>query len=198
MGALYTGCRVSELAQMRVRDVGGHFFGVYVRPMKSYRGRYVHLPEEGMSFFLDQCETKDEEDLIFRMSSGRPWSGSHKHLFRQAVIAATLPPGFVFHGLRHTYASQLVQAGTPLAIVAKQLGHSTTDTVSRTYGHLSCQSIESELNRRFASIKKRGADTRLAALRTSLQVVEETSSSWPVRNHSEASGEIVSLLRSVC
>jgi integrase len=40
-GALYSGCRVSELARLRARDVGGHVFGVYVEPMKSYRGRYV-------------------------------------------------------------------------------------------------------------------------------------------------------------
>lgn len=195
LGALYTGCRVSELAKMRVRDVGGHFFGVYVRPLKSYRARYVHLPEEGMSFFLDLCEGKDEEALVFSMENGRPWSGGHKHLFKAAVKAAKLPEAFVFHGLRHTYASQLVQAGTPLAIVAKQLGHATTDTVSRTYGHLSCQSVEEELSRRFAPIVKPRRDPRLPILRSSLQAEEDAPDSWPTRNYSEASGEIVEFLR---
>ncbi len=90
-GALYTGCRVSELAQLRVRDVGGHFFGIYVGPMKSCRGRFVCLPNEGMSFFLDQAEGKDEEDFVFRMASGRPWTGCHKSLFKEAVRSANLP-----------------------------------------------------------------------------------------------------------
>ena len=196
LGALYTGCRVSELAQMKVRDVGGHFFGVYVRPLKSYRGRYVHLPEEGMSFFLDLCDGKGEEDFVFERENKRPWAGGHKHLFKAAVREAGLSDGFVFHGLRHTYASQLVQAGTPLAIVAKQLGHTTTDTVSRTYGHLSCQSVEEELSQRFAPILETRRDPRLSLIRDSLQAVSAPKNSWPLRNRSEATGEIVALIKS--
>lgn len=194
--ALYSGCRVSELAQLKVRDVGAHVYGLYIAPMKSYRGRYVILPDEGMSFFLDQIEGLDEEALVFCMSSGRSWSGCHRHLFKDAVRRAGLPEGFVFHGLRHTYASQLVQAGTPLAIVAKQLGHSNTDSVSRTYGHLSCDSIESEISRRFAPLRSFSEDERLKQLRNTLQSKTEPSWSWPRSNHSKASGVILELLRS--
>lgn len=194
-GALYTGCRVSELSCLKARDVGGHVFGVYVKPMKSYRGRYVVLPNEGMTFFLDQVEALDDEDLVFRMSSGRSWSGCHKHLFREAVRRAGLPEGFVFHGLRHTYASQLVQAGTPLAMVAKQLGHSNTDTVSRTYGHLCCDGLENEISRRFAPLQATVNDPRLQRLRESLQSKAEPQWSWPRKNKSKASGELVTLLR---
>lgn len=195
LAALYTGCRVSELATLKARDVGGHVFGIYVAPMKSYRGRYVFLPDEGMSFFLDQIEGKGEEELVFRMASGKAWSGCHKHLFKEAVRRADLPEGFVFHGLRHTYASQLVQAGTPLAVVARQLGHSNTDTVSRTYGHLCCETIETELSRRFAPLKKARKDNRLKGLRDTLQTKETPAWSWPRSNHSKASGTLVALLR---
>ena len=193
--ALYSGCRVSELARLKARDIGGHVFGIYVAPMKSYRGRYVILPDEGMSFFLDQIEGLDDEDVVFRMSSGKVWSGCHKHLFKEAVRRAQLPEGFVFHGLRHTYASQLVQAGTPLAIVAKQLGHTNTDTVSRTYGHLCCDSIESEISRRFSPLQNTKKDLRLLNLRNTLQAKEEPSWSWPRKNRSKSSGEVVELLR---
>lgn len=194
-GALYTGCRVSELARLKARDVGGHVFGIYVEPMKSYRGRYVVLPNEGMTFFLDQVEAVDDEDLVFKMSSGRSWSGCHKHLFKEAVRRAGLPEGFVFHGLRHTYASQLVQAGTPLAMVAKQLGHTNTDTVSRTYGHLCCDGLENEISRRFAPLQIAVRDPRLKRLRDTLQNKAEPQWSWPRKNRSKASGELVSLLR---
>ena len=33
LAALYSGCRVSELATLKVRDVGGHVFGIYVSPL---------------------------------------------------------------------------------------------------------------------------------------------------------------------
>ncbi|PTX57413.1 phage integrase family protein [Litoreibacter ponti] len=194
-GALYTGCRVSELTRLKARDVGCHLFGIYVEPMKSYRGRYVVLPNEGMTFFLDQVEGTDDEDLVFRMSSGRSWFGCHKHLFKEAVRRAGLPEGFVFHGLRHTYASQLVQAGTPLAMVAKQLGHTNTDTVSRTYGHLCCDGLENEISRRFAPLQPVEEDPRLKRLRDTLQSKAEPQWSWPRKNRSRARGELVSLLR---
>ncbi|MEI7608699.1 MAG: tyrosine-type recombinase/integrase [Rhodospirillaceae bacterium] len=41
-----------------------------------------------------------------------------------------------FHELRHSYASRLVMAGAPLAVVAAQLGHSDTRMVEKHYGHL--------------------------------------------------------------
>ena len=200
LGALYTGCRVTELAKLRVGDVGGQVFGIFVAPQKSWKSRYVHLPDEGMSFFLDQCEGKDDNELVFVRENGRSWQyGAHSHLFKDAVLKAGLPEEFVFHGLRHTYASQLVQAGTPLAVVAKQLGHSNTDTVSRTYGHLSCQSIEEELSRRFASLVERRNDPRLESIRTSLQSAtlskESKDTSWPRSNFYLSGGELVSLVK---
>ncbi|WP_425053072.1 tyrosine-type recombinase/integrase [Psychromarinibacter sp. S121] len=188
-GALYSGCRVSELQRMRVQDVGSHVFGIYIRPSKNGRGRYVILPEEGMDFYLSLIAGKSEDEFVFRMENGAAWRGGHKHLFREACKKADLPSGLVFHGLRHTYASQLVQAGTPLAIVAKQLGHANTDTVSRTYGHLSSRSIETEIHKRFAPIEREASQGRIGVdrLQRSLQgspsPVEETLH-WPISNFS--------------
>ncbi|WP_157770006.1 tyrosine-type recombinase/integrase [Ruegeria profundi] len=185
--ALYSGCRVSELARMKVCDVGAGVFGVYVRPSKNGRARFVVLSQEGMSFFLRLSATRDGEDLLFRMNSGKAWSGNHKHLFKAAVLAARLPDHFVFHGLRHTYASQLVQSGTPLAVVAAQLGHANTDTVSRTYGHLCCESIEAHVERGFASLDEepRLDVDGLEALRERLSLGEAplpAPTGWPRSN----------------
>lgn len=199
-GALYSGCRVSELARLKVGDVGTHIFGLDIAPRKSYRWRHVYLPDEGMAFFLSLCAERQPDEPVFLMQSRRLWDSNHKHLFRAAVRDAGLPEGFVFHGLRHAYASQLVQAGTPLAIVARQLGHANTDTVSRTYGHLSCDTIEGELSRRFARLEVgAGADNAGAQiLRQSLQVRisgADQPSFWPRSNHSTLSGHLAKRLR---
>ena len=190
--SLYSGCRVSELARMQVEDVGAGVFGIYVRPSKNGRARYVVQSKEGMSFFLHATRARKQDDLLFRMESGNQWRGGHKHLFKAAVREAGLPDSFVFHGLRHTYASQLVQAGTPLAVVAKQLGHASTDTVSRTYGHLCCESIEAHVERGFAPLDEEADvnDERLDALREAISlgsIPDVAVSSWPRSNFALAS-----------
>ena len=153
-GALYTGCRVTELSRLKIRDVAAHVFGIYVAPSKSRKPRYVFLPDEGMAFFLSLCQGRNPDECVFLHNSGFSWQGRHKHLFKAAVRKAGLPDEFVFHGLRHTYASQLVQAGTPLIVIAQQLGHANTDTVSRTYGHLAPQIRELQIKTHFAELDK--------------------------------------------
>lgn len=41
-----------------------------------------------------------------------------------------------FHSLRHTYASQMLEAGADLELVSKQLGHSSIVTTTNIYSHI--------------------------------------------------------------
>jgi intergrase/recombinase len=41
-----------------------------------------------------------------------------------------------FHVLRHTHASILAMRGVPMAVIARQLGHSDTRMTERHYAHL--------------------------------------------------------------
>ncbi|WP_320178993.1 site-specific integrase [Roseovarius pacificus] len=207
-GALYTGCRVTELSRMKVRDVAEHVFGVYVTPSKSRKPRYVFLPDEGMAFFLSLCRGREANEYVFLHESGTSWQGRHKHLFKAAVRDADLPEEFVFHGLRHTYARQLVQAGTPLVVIAQQLGHANTDTVSRTYGHLAPQIREIQVKTHFAELDKQYVrqakmmENELNALSKSLQGDDwrayglvNGAGTWPRSNFAITDPDICDLVR---
>jgi integrase len=41
-----------------------------------------------------------------------------------------------FHGLRHTHASQLIDAKVPITTIAKRLGHASPMVTLKTYSHL--------------------------------------------------------------
>lgn len=69
-GALYTGCRATELLRMQAGHVGRDGAGVYITPVKSYRPRVVLLPDEGLSFFQKLAIGKKAGELLFLRSDG--------------------------------------------------------------------------------------------------------------------------------
>ncbi|MEO7382586.1 MAG: tyrosine-type recombinase/integrase, partial [Paracoccaceae bacterium] len=164
LAPLYSGCRVGELAGLRVEDVAYQVYGLRIGPFKRSPSRFVFLPDEGMAFFLSCCEGKTPDELVLRSDMGKPWRRQHTNLFRRAVSQAELPRTFVFHGLRHTYASDLIRAGVSLDIVARQFGHAGTDTVQLTYGHLAEQFREEEIRRKFTPLD--AEQQRIAASRS--------------------------------
>lgn len=88
---------------------------------KSGRPRLVPMPREAARIAQERL----------------PWSISSpnlRRLFERARKAAGMPH-VRMHDLRHTYASWLVQAGQPLAVVRDLLGHSSLAVTSR-YAHL--------------------------------------------------------------
>lgn len=161
-----------------------------------------------MAFFLTCCEGKTGRDRLFLSDKGKVWKRQHSNLFRRAVTRSGLPRTFVFHGLRHTYASELVRAGVPLEIIAKQLGHSDTRAVVHTYGHLAEHYREQQIREKFRTL---GAAFRqiahekaedLATLWTSVHVGDwreyasvEQSSTTPLKSFAPTCREVIEVFQ---
>ncbi|HZW40650.1 MAG TPA: tyrosine-type recombinase/integrase [Ignavibacteriaceae bacterium] len=62
--------------------------------------------------------------------------------FKKAIRAAQLNDKIHFHTLRHSFASNLVQAGVSLYVVKELLGHSEINTTS-IYSHLVADNLSS-------------------------------------------------------
>ena len=178
LGALYSGCRVGELSKLRVQDVGRQGYGIFVDAFKRGPSRFVFLPDEGMAFFLELCDGRRGHEPVFLSDRGVRWNYQYKSQFKKAVLAAGLPESFVFHGLRHTYASQLVAAGVSLEIIARQLGHANTQTVSRFYGHLAEHFREDEVRRNFTRIETVKAPSPSVRKRLSAIEKEFSRTDW--------------------
>ena len=72
-------------------------------------------------------------DRLFRRWDGSPaYPGSISHWFHDFLERHGLPP-MMFHGLRHTAATLLIDAGTQDLTVAALLGHSDPGTTKRIY-----------------------------------------------------------------
>jgi integrase len=78
-----------------------------------------------------------DERLVFPdPRTGEPWKpDTFSNEFLRAVKASGLPK-VSFHGLRHSYASISLRAGTPLEVVSEMLGHTTTAITADLYTHV--------------------------------------------------------------
>lgn len=152
-GALYTGCRYSELARMRKRDFNPDAGHVYVHLSKSGKSRYVTLTGEGLDFFTKACAEKEANDLIFTKADLSEWQHSHQgRRFKVALKAANINKNASFHSLRHTHASQLAMQGVELNVIARQLGHYDSRMAERHYAHLAPNYIADRIRSKFPSL----------------------------------------------
>ena len=77
-----------------------------------------------------------ETGLIFTNSLGGPIDARNLlRNFKQLLKAAGLP-AIRFHDLRHTAASLMLNAGIPVIVVSRRLGHARASITLDIYGHL--------------------------------------------------------------
>lgn len=134
--ALHTGSRLGPLTRLAAQDLNPKAGTLFLVRDKGEKSRHLILAAEGQSFFKSAVKGKPATELAFRRADGAAWTKEMtKLLILTACNTAKIEP-LTFHELRHTYASNLVNAGVPLAFVAAQLGHVDTRMVELHYGHL--------------------------------------------------------------
>ncbi len=151
-----TGCRWGEASALRPGDINLAEGTVDIRRAWRYvSGEGYHLgpPKTKRSIRTVDvaADTLGKLDLsaewVFT-NSGRGRRGDtgpvRAHNFNPNVWAPALVRGRAaglakkprVHDLRHTNASWLIQAGVPLTVVQRHLGHESIQTTSDRYGHL--------------------------------------------------------------
>lgn len=131
--AIDTGFRRSELLGLVSRDLVNGQLHLHPGQTKSDKGRAVPVTQR----VAEVIKRRAGGRRIFEMSTET--LRSHWKALRKAMRLEE-DPQFVFHCLRHTCASRLVQNGVPLAVVQAWMGHATIVTTMR-YAHLSPDSL---------------------------------------------------------
>jgi integrase len=152
--ALLTGCRWSELINMRVQDFHDDSGTLYVADSKSGKPRHVTLEAQGHRFFSRHVIGRSSGEYMFLREDGEQWGRSHQtRRLKEACQRAQINPAISFHILRHTHASQLVQKGVPLPVIAAQLGHADTRVCEKHYAHLSPSYISDTIRAHFPDMQ---------------------------------------------
>ena len=154
---LRTGIRIGEALGLRLNDLDVQDRKVHLfQGEKNSMGRVVYLSEDAL-FALKrwlQERKKDKEFLFYGQSRGHICYSTGRSLFVKYLKKAGLDQkGYTIHRLRHTCASELLNAGMRLECVQQLLGHQDIE-VTRRYARLTDTTREQEYFRAMAVIEK--------------------------------------------
>jgi len=139
--SLSCGLRAGELFALTWADIDMKNGLIVIRDPKSGKNRHAFMTDKVKIILQELAGTAEKTGLVFPSSKGTMQSQVSEE-FERAVNELRLNDNVednrqkvVFHTLRHTFASWLVQAGTPLYTVSELMGHSSLAMTQR-YAHL--------------------------------------------------------------
>jgi integrase len=77
-----------------------------------------------------------DDALLFATIDGAPLWPNNVSVAWRAFAKGIGLPDVRFHALRHTHASQLIDAGVDIVSISKRLGHAKPDITLKVYAHL--------------------------------------------------------------
>lgn len=133
-----TGARSMEVRSVTAADVKD---GEWVMKSKDFdrtsKFRHVYLTAEMVTLTQALVE-KYPSGPLFRNSRGRPWTHNAIRIrFRNLRKKLNLPAGVVATAMRHTWVTDALEAGIPIATVSELAGHRSTKMVESVYSKLS-------------------------------------------------------------
>jgi len=154
---LRTGMRIGELLALRMEDIDLFEQKVFIyEARKTGIGRVVYFSADAKDALHAWLEKKDpREDVLFYGQKYETLTyAAAQGMFRKYLIKASLAhKGYSLHCLRHTFASELLNAGMRLECLQPLLGHTSVE-VTRRYARLTDKTRETEYFRAMALIEK--------------------------------------------
>jgi len=158
---LRTGMRIGEalgltLNDLDIRDRKVHLF----EGEKNSMGRVVYLSDDALFAIKRWLRRRDKKkEFVFygQGNTGLCYSAGRSRFVKYLKKAGLEQKGYTVHCLRHTFASELLNAGMRLECLQQLLGHQDIE-VTRRYARLTDRTREEEYFRAMAIIEKGGID----------------------------------------
>jgi site-specific recombinase XerD len=135
------GLRVSEIVNLKIKDIDSKAMQVFIERAKGKKDRYVNLPESILpqlrAYFT---EYKPKVYLFEGQYGGQYSSRSAQQVFKNALLKAKINKTVGIHSLRHSFATHLLEQGTDIRFIQELLGHSDIKT-TLLYTEVSDKSI---------------------------------------------------------
>ena len=123
------GLRVSEIAELKINNIDSDRMLVLIQNSKGKKDRYVPLPHTILDELRAYYKSFKPKEFLFENDYHQPMAvRSIQAVFKLAKDKANIKKTIGIHGLRHSYATHLLEYGTDMSIIQKLLGHSHVKT----------------------------------------------------------------------
>jgi len=155
---LRTGMRIGELLSLNVKDLDVRERKIHIyEGEKNCLGRVVYLSDDALMALKLWLSKRDKrkEYLFYGLRSHLCYTSARNiftHYLRETGLQGK---GYTLHSLRHTFASELLNAGMRLECLQLLLGHRDIE-MTRRYARLTDKSREEEYFRAMVVIEQGG------------------------------------------
>jgi len=136
------GLRVGEVVRLKPEDIDSKRMLIHIRGSKGRKDRYTLLSVKTLEVLREYWRKyKPSKWLFGGARDGRYLSiRSVQKIFDYACEKAAIKKEVTIHGLRHSFATHLLEGGTDLRYIQELLGHKDSKT-TEIYTHVSTKSL---------------------------------------------------------
>ncbi|MEK4255401.1 site-specific tyrosine recombinase/integron integrase [Ureibacillus sp. FSL K6-2830] len=135
-----TGCRLSEIVGLNIRDVNQQDMSAYVIG-KGNKERKVYFSFRAMIFLRKYLETRTDDCPALFVTERRPYRRLNQrgvqHAINKIAERANISKKLTPHVLRHTFAMLSMESGMDIADLQHLLGHENPATTTQVYAPVS-------------------------------------------------------------
>ncbi len=137
------GFRVSELVNLKIRDLDFNNKVGHARQAKGKKDRTFNIPEFLVLVLMQRAEKQKSlnQEYLFTGPKGRLSSRNVQKIVKKAAKKAGIEKEVHPHTLRHSFATHLLENGTDIRMIQELLGHSDLST-TQIYTHISNEELK--------------------------------------------------------
>ena len=130
------GLRISELIQLKLKDVDSERMQLRIAQSKGKKDRYTLLSDKALIMLRQYFKQYTPKVWLFEGQFGERYSTrSIQSFLAVAVAKAGIKKRITVHTLRHSFATHLLENGTDIRYIQSLLGHESSKT-TEIYTHI--------------------------------------------------------------
>ena len=136
------GLRISELINLKIKDIDSNRMQIRIEQAKGKKDRYTLLGQKTLEVLRSYVKQYQPREWLFEGLNYGPYSeASIKKALRAALDKTKITKRVSPHTLRHSFATHLLEAGTDLRYIQSLLGHQSTKT-TEIYTHVTVKGFD--------------------------------------------------------